>query len=486
MTPRRDAFRSSAIIGGSSVINMLIGTAKIKVLAVLLGPAGIGLMGLYLNIMNMTAMLVGCGTSSSGVRQIATTTDEAETLSTVRRALWLGSLLLGAAGMSVLWLFRLQVAVLVFEDSAHASSVGWLGLGVLLTLMAGSQTALLQGLRRIGDLAKVNIFSAVIAAIAGVIAVYYLGEDGVLWFVLFAPAISFIVGGYYTTLLEVRTTKYDLAKIQQQWFALLKLGIPLMAAGLLTLVTQLLVRSMVLRDLGLEASGHFHAAWTISMTYVAFVLNAMAMEFYPRLTGDIKNHERAKRQVNEQTEMALLLAGPILMAMFTFAPWVISALYSVDFAAAAEILRWQILGDILKILSMPVVFIFLANGNGGTAIAVQCVWCAVYLGIVAIGINEYGLFATGPAFLAAYIAYFVISIFFANRVIGYRPTLTNSLHALLLLVSGAITLLLAGPAKNLGFLVGVVATIAISMYSLYRLDQLLNIREWLRQRWGNI
>ena len=75
MTSHRQVFRSSAVIGGSSAINMIIGIVKVKVLAVLLGPAGIGLMGLYQNIMGMAATLAGCGIGSSGVRQVASSAD---------------------------------------------------------------------------------------------------------------------------------------------------------------------------------------------------------------------------------------------------------------------------------------------------------------------------------------------------------------------------------------------------------------------------
>ena len=139
MTSHRQIFRSSAIVGGASVINMVIGIVKVKVLAVLLGPAGIGLMGLYQNVMAMTSRLAGCGIDRSGVRQLAVSGDEAEILSLVRRALWLGSLMLGIAGMAILWLLRAPVAHWVFGDSAHASEVGWLGFGLLLTLMTGSQ-----------------------------------------------------------------------------------------------------------------------------------------------------------------------------------------------------------------------------------------------------------------------------------------------------------------------------------------------------------
>jgi PST family polysaccharide transporter len=42
--------KSSALIGGSSVVSIAIGIVRIKAIAVLLGPAGVGLMGLHNSI----------------------------------------------------------------------------------------------------------------------------------------------------------------------------------------------------------------------------------------------------------------------------------------------------------------------------------------------------------------------------------------------------------------------------------------------------
>src|ERR1700737_1450288 len=63
--------KSSALVGGSSVLNIAIGIVRTKVMAVLLGPAGFGLFGLYGSITTLTQTLAGMGINSSGVRQIA-------------------------------------------------------------------------------------------------------------------------------------------------------------------------------------------------------------------------------------------------------------------------------------------------------------------------------------------------------------------------------------------------------------------------------
>ena len=482
MTSHRQIFRSSAIIGGASVIKMIIGIVKVKVVALLLGPAGIGLMGLYENIMSMAAMLSGCGMASSGVRQVTASADDAETLAIVRRALWLGSLMLGSAGMAILWLLSEPVARLVFGDSIHASEVAWLGFGLLLTVISGSQTALLQGLRRINDLARVSIFTGLAAAPIGILVLYLLGNDGVLWFVLTAPAVNFFVVRHYAGRLPQSDVSYDLKAIQLQWLAMLKLGIPLMSAGLFMLATQLAVRSILFQKLGLEASGFFQAVWVISVTYVGFALNALAMDFYPRLTKAIADHGRAGKLVNEQAEMALLFIGPALIAIITLAPLVIQLLYSHSFSPAAEILRWQALGDIFKVASVPMVFIFLAKGHGGVAVGFQLLWSAIYLGVLLLGITRFGLVIAGVSFGAAYVIYYIAVVIVANRLIGFKQTMRNWLFSLLLSISAITVIFLSAQSVVAGYVIGLLATFLVSAYSLHRLDQLINLTGWLRHR----
>ena len=303
-----------------------------------------------------------------------------------------------------------------------------------------------------------------------------------LWFVLIAPAVNYVVASYYAARLPGPQTAYDLAAIQQQWLTMLKLGIPLMSAASVTLVTQLAVRSIVLRELGLDASGYFQAAWAISMIYVGLVLNAMVMDYYPRLTKAISDHECARKLVNEQAEMALLLAGPVLMAMITLAPWVIHLLYTQNFSPAAEILKWQVIGDIFKVASVPIGYIFLATGHGGIALGTQLIWSAAYLGPVVLGIHEFGLIIAGVGFFVAYLSYYVVIAILANRLIGFRPTQRNWHFTLILLFSGGATMSLAVQSATAGYAIGSLATLLISIYSFRRLDNLIDLTGWLRQK----
>src|SRR5262245_22322164 len=67
----RQILKSSAMIGGSSLMNIGIGIVRTKAMALLLGPAGFGLAGLYGSISELALTIAGLGVNSSGVRQIA-------------------------------------------------------------------------------------------------------------------------------------------------------------------------------------------------------------------------------------------------------------------------------------------------------------------------------------------------------------------------------------------------------------------------------
>ena len=84
-----------------------------------------------------------------------------------------------------------------FGDASRASSVGWLGVAVLLSLLSGSQMAVLQGRRRIQALATTRILASMLGTAAGVCAVFLLGEQGIVPVVIAAPAATVLVAGYF-------------------------------------------------------------------------------------------------------------------------------------------------------------------------------------------------------------------------------------------------------------------------------------------------
>jgi O-antigen/teichoic acid export membrane protein len=469
----RTILRSSSIIGGAQVINIAVGILKMKAVAVLLGPAGVGLVGLYLSITQTASSVAAMGLGSVGTRQIAAAHAEGGEVAVgrTRRALFWGSMLLSLIGAALFWLASGWIARVILADESRTNDVAWLSVGVALTVAAGSQGALLTGLRRIGDVARINIGAGVVGSALGVLALWLWGAQGLIAMILIAPVVTFLLGHLYVTRLGPPAgPPIRLPEISREWQVMLTLGFAFMLSGLVTSLGHLAARSLVQRELGTEALGQFQAAWSIGMTYLGFVLGAMGTDYYPRLTVAIHDHATATRLVNEQTEVALLLCAPVLLAMLGLAPWLIELLYSAEFEPAVEILRWQLLGDVLKVVSWPLGFVILASGAGKTFVLTESLGMGVFVLGLMIGLPLIGLKAAGVAFLALYVAYLPIVWWLGGRGIGFRWTCAVKAQAIAVMAAAVAVDIAARWSEVLGAILGVGLALGAVIWAAMRLQ----------------
>lgn len=474
----RQILRSSSIIGGASVLNILFGLIRMKFAAVLLGPAGVGVIGLLQSLMATASTVSSLGLHTAGTRQIAEACGRQapKEVAVARRSLFLGALVLASLGAAVFWALREPLANYVLDDPASVGSVGWLALGVGLTVASGSQGALLNGLRRIGDLAKISVLSALLSSVLGVAALAVWRNEGVVLFVLAAPLASFLLGHVFVARLP-RPERYSpsLKELTGQWRTTALLGLAFMTAGLSVTVGHLAVRTLIQRELGAEALGHFQAAWMISMTYIGFVLQAMGTDFYPRLTATISDASATNRLVNEQTEVALLLAAPVLLAMLGLTPWVIELLYSSEFVDAVRVLQWQVLGDVLKVASWPLGFILLASGDGRTFVLTETVAILVFVGLTFVGLPMLGVEAVGLSFLGMYLVYLPLVHWLARKRTGFVWSRGIHFHMLALAGCALIVCISARFSSLSGAALGVILAGVFAIHGINRLTQFVAV-----------
>ena len=444
-----------------------------KAVAVLLGPLGVGMVGLYINLVQTASTVSALGFGNVGTRQIVTAQAEGgETaVGRTRRALFWGTIGLAIFGAAVFWALSGWIARVILGDTSRAGDVAWLSLAVALTVAAGSQSALLTGLRRVGDLAKINILSGIVGTALGVAALWLWGQGGLLALVLVAPVATFMLGHLYVSRLGPPAgPSVLLTELIREWRVMARLGSAFMISGLVTVLGLLVARTLVQRELGPEALGQFQAAWAIGMTYLGFVLSAMTTDYYPRLTAAIGDRLVAIRLVNEQTEVALLLCTPILLAMLGGSPYVIRVLYSAEFGPAVEVLRWQLLGDLLKVMAWPLSFVILAAGAGKTFVLSESIGIGVFILVVWIGLPFLGISATGVAFLALYVANLPLVWWLGRRHIGFAWTRAVKVQALISVAAALSVEAAARQSDPAGAAVGLLLGVALGVWALIQLS----------------
>jgi enterobacterial common antigen flippase len=468
--------KSSALVGGSSVANIAIGIVRTKAMAILLGPAGFGLIGLYSSIVDLTQSIAGLGVNSSGVRQIAEAagTGDTERIGQTAAVLKRTSIVLGVLGAVLLLLFSSQVSALTFGSRKYAGAVSLLSVAVFFRLVSGGQGALIQGMRRIADLAKMNVLGALFGMLISVPMVYFFREKGIVPALIAVAGMTIFTSWWYSRKIRVPTPLATMQEVRREAAPLLKLGIAFMASGLMTMGGAYAVRILVLRTLGLEATGLYQSAWTLGGLYVGFILQAMGADFYPRLTAVANDNAACNRLVNEQARVGLLLAGPGVIATLTFTPLIIALFYSAKFHGAVEILRWICLGATLQVITYPMGFIIVAKGRQNLFLLSDVAWTVVYVALAWIGVKLFGVKGAGMAFFGSYTFHFLVTYPIARHLSRFRWSAENKHTAALFLpLIGAVFCGFYLLPFTWAVLVGALAAIVSGVYSVRTLVSLV-------------
>ena len=402
-------------------------------MAVLLGPAGVGLAGLYGSISDLTQNIAGMGINSSGVRQIAAAvaSNDIKRIAQTAAVLRWTSIVLGVLGALLLILFSRQVSSVTFGGNQNAGAICLLSLAVLFRLISGGQGALIQGLRRISDLAEMNVLGAVLGTVVSIPIVYIFRVRGVVPSLVLVAGMTIATSWWYSRKVSIPAPSITPSQVGREAASLLKLGFAFMSSGLMTMGAAYLIRIIILRKLGFEATGLYQSAWALGGLYVGFILQAMAADFYPRLTANANDNAACNRIVNEQARVGLLLAGPGVTATLTFAPIVVALFYSAKFHAAIDVLRWICLGTALQVITWPLGYIILAKGKQGFFFWSELAWGVVYIGISWLCVGSFGLSGAGIAFFLAYVFHVLLVYPIARHLSGFAWSKENKQTALL-------------------------------------------------------
>jgi enterobacterial common antigen flippase len=386
------------------------------------------------------------------------------------------SIVLGVLGAVLLAVFSRQVSTLTFGSSEHAVAICVLSMAVFFQLVANGQGALIQGMRRILDFAKMGALGALFGTVISVVVVYFLRENGVVPALVGVAFMALAVSWWYSRKVHLETPPITATQVVQEAKVLLTLGFAFMASAFMTMGIAYAVRIILLREFGFEATGYYQSAWTLGGLYVGFILQAMGADFYPRLTASAQNNAACNQLVNEQTRVGLLLAGPGVIATLTFAPVVITLFYTAKFGAAVAVLRWICLGTTLQVISWPMGFIIVAKGRQAIFFVTELAWAVASLGLAWICVRLFGLNGAGIAFFGSYIFYGILVYLVVNWLSGFHWSAANKRTGLLFLA--LITAVFCGFYVLPFFLACCLGTFAALVSGAYSIQVLSTLISW--------
>jgi O-antigen/teichoic acid export membrane protein len=475
----RDIMKATSLFGGVQVFNIIIAIIRSKIIAVLLGTAGMGIVGLLTSTTGLISSLTNFGLGTSAIRDIAAANESGnqdrinKVVTVFRRLVWITGLL----GAIVTFILAPWLSQLTFGNKEYSLAFMWLSFTLLFSQLASGQNVLLQGMRKLKYLAKANMLGSFIGLTISAPLYYFYRIDGIVPAIILTALFLLAITWYFARKIKIEHTAVTTEETIFEGKGMLKMGFMLSLSGLITVGASYIVRIYISNTGSLEDVGLYNAGFAIIGTYVGLVFTAMSTDYYPRLSGVAHDNKKGTLLMNQQAEIALLILAPILAIFLIFINWAVILLYSKEFTPVNELIQWAALGMYFKAASWSIAFILLAKGASKLFFWNELTWNIYMLGFNLLGYYLYGLNGLGISFLISYILYFLQVFLLAKhkyefsfssefyKIFGFQLTLG--------LLCFVITMFVPTP---LAYILGLPFILISAWFSFKELDKRMDLK----------
>ena len=439
----RHILKYTGIFGGVQGLNVLIGLVRTKLVAILLGPSGMGLASLFNTTVGFVSQATNLGLPISAVRQMSELYDrgDQEAINHFVKVIRGWSLLTALVGMLVCVAIGPFLSQTTFAWGDHSLHFMLLSPAVGMMAITGGETAILKGMRKLGSIAIIQVL-AVVAALAISVPVYYVfGESGIVPVIVmmaFATMVLTLKQSLKLIPLRLRGAKGMLG----EGVEMVRLGVAFTLAAVIGTASEMLIRSYLNVTGDLDILGLYNAGYMLTITYAGMVFSAMEADYYPRLSAVQHDIEATNETVNRQMKVSLLLISPMLAALIIALPLLVPMLFSGKFLPVVGMAQVAALAMYMKVLTLPVAYITLARGYSLSYLFLESCYFVVFVVLIIVGYQYWGLFGTGLAITLAHVFEYVLVNGYAYKKYGYRSSATVYGYAIVQVALGLLAYIL--------------------------------------------
>lgn len=484
MTTDRNSYSSITkaigLFGGVKLFQILVSLIKNKLVAILLGPTGMGINGMIMSTTALISSLTNFGLQVSAVRDVSkayTSNDEDtinQTVSVLRRLV----LFTGLLGTILTFVFASWLSQWAFGDESYTNAFRLVSVVLFLDQVCIGQTVLLQGTFNYKYMAKASFWGSILGLIIS-IPIYYIWHfDGIVPVIILTSLANLLLSTYYSRKIPYKKQQLSVKETFKKGRVMLLLGLALTSTGIMDNGKIYLLRLVIAHFGDLADVGLYTAGVAVANQYIGMVLMSMASDYSPRLAAVSDDNVTFIDAINKQMKLLVTLVTPLIIFFILFIKPITILLYSTKFIPITGMLEWMMLGMTFRSVAWCITFCYVAKGDAKFFFWNEVVSTSYSALFAVLGYILDGFEGMGVGFCLMYVLYAIQHLIISYRKYGYQVS-RDVLKAIVpqVIMTCIFFLILRCLGYSLArYVVGICGMIVISIFSLKYLNQMLNIK----------
>lgn len=400
-TTYETVLKTTFLFGFVQVYRAVVSIIKNKIAAILIGPEGLGLIGIFNSTIDLIRTIAGLGLNQSAVRDVAEAygSNDETRISRIIKITNKAILFSGLIGCLATLILSNRLSVWTLGDATYTVSYCILSFAIAFYIINEGKQALLKGARQLRALAISSIIGSSVSLITASLLYYFFKTEGIVPELLTAAIVGLLTTAFFVRKIPVNDVFLSPKDIIIESKPMLKMGIALMYVTLLQVAANFLINAYVRSNGGLIEVGYFNVGATVLGAYFGLVVSAISTDYYPRISAVNMYNDKIQEELNHQSIISIVLVGPMFVIFMSFLDIWIKILYSTEFLPAIGYIKYAIYWFLITVCSNQVDMILVAKFKTKVMTVVSTIMRVFQL-LLAIPLYKYfGLEGLGLTFL---------------------------------------------------------------------------------------
>lgn len=479
----RHIVKATSIFGGVQVFQILTTLIKAKFASVLIGAAGMGMLAIFTSTLLMINAISNYGLIFGATREISKSAhaNDLDKLNRIYSAITKLVIIFSLFGAVLMIIFSKYLSNFAFGNSSYFSGFIFLSVTILFSGITNINNSVLQGMKRLKDLANSTMIGSGLGLISSIPLYYFFGKAGIVPSIIITSACSFIISYYFIKKTAIQKIKMNIGSAFIEGKGILNLAIIMFVAYVFGSFVIYIINIFIVKFGSVSELGLYSAGISFSSQFVSLVFVSMSIDFFPRLSAISADNHKVTKMVNEQAEITYLILLPILVIMILVSPLVVKLFLTSEFNQIINFIRITALSIVFQAAAYIIANIPIAKGHNKLFISFNSIIPGVSALIFCLmGYHYFGLNGIAIGSCMVSFIHFTSMALICYKMYGFKMDLNFLFIFFITLISTVTTffVVIYLPGKIAYALGGIIFLFTV-YFSILKLDKLLNIRELL-------